>query len=139
VSAGLALVLAAIGCNSEPNYPRAPVEGTVSLDGKPLAGVVVTFYPVSDGSRGLPTATATTDSAGKYRVGTTDKDGVIVGKNRVVVNWPPRERTDERDKAAAPRPPVAIPVRYTVASQTPFVVDVNAGNGQTINLPLDAR
>jgi hypothetical protein len=124
------VLLALPGCGS-PKHDFAEVEGKVTLNGKPLEGVVVTFYPDSDGAEQLPYAKGTTDASGVYALTSrTAQPGALVGKHRVVVSWPPKERRDDPDRE--PR----IPIDYTVVTQTPFVFDVNAGGRQTIDLPL---
>jgi hypothetical protein len=130
-----AALLALAGCGG-PKFNYAEVEGKVTLGGQPLSGVVVTFYPDSEGKEQLPYARGTTDAAGAYALATMDgKPGALVGKNRVVVNWPLRERRD--DKGPPPPPPgPPIPIAYTVATETPLVVEVKAGPRQTIDLPL---
>jgi hypothetical protein len=133
--AGALALLAGAGC-SEPKYEFAEVEGQVTLGNKPLAGVIVTFYPDDTGPKQLPYARGTTDASGRYKLSTPDgKAGALVGKNRVVVNWPLPERGDEKaPRARPPGPPIPIP--YTQAGQTPLVVEVKTGGPQTIDLPL---
>lgn len=73
-------LMALAGCNNNPaNYPdTAPVTGTVTVDGQPLAGASLTFVPAS----GRPSS-GTTDSSGKYWLrytgaieGTSKHDGI---------------------------------------------------------------
>jgi hypothetical protein len=131
-----ASLLAAAGCGGPP-LVLAEVQGKVTLNGTPLSGVVVTFYPDGVGKDSPPYARGTTDDAGHYKLTTQDsKPGAVVGKHRVVVNWPPRERSDDPDKAPPKPPGPPIPVKYTVASDTPLIFDVKAGGAQTIDLPL---
>lgn len=82
VVAGIALVAA--GCGG--GHQTAPVTGTVTLDGKPAAGVVVEFVPARQGDRMLPPAYGFTDARGAYvardRKG---REGVVVGPNRVAI------------------------------------------------------
>jgi hypothetical protein len=141
-AAGLAaaLLLALAGC-SGPKWDYAEVEGKVTLGQQPLAGVNVTFYPDSEGAEQLPYATGKTDASGRYALtSVSGKAGALVGKNRVVVNWPLRERRDDRDRGPPPPPPgPPIPLPYTVASQTPLLVEVKAGGRQTIDLPLQQK
>jgi hypothetical protein len=112
----------------------AEVEGKVTLGKKPLSGVRVTFYPDSE-EAGLPFATGTTDSSGVYSLTSKGgKPGALVGKNRVVVNWPMQER--RRDMPPPPPLGPPIPLEYTVADQTPIVVEVKDGGRQTIDLNL---
>lgn len=62
-----------------------PVSGTVMLNGAPIEGALVGFEP--DGIDGYSRPSiATTDSAGKFVVGTYDKaDGMPEGKYKVTV------------------------------------------------------
>ena len=137
--AAVAIVLVALvtaGCGGARTSPE--VSGTVTMGGQPLVGVIVTFYPMTDERDGLPFARGTTDAAGHYTLSLPDgKPGAVVGPSRVVVNWPPRERSDSPD--TPPKRPVQpfIPVRYTVATETPLVFEVKAGSAQVIDLPLD--
>jgi len=131
------LILASAGC-SGPKLEFAEVEGKVTLNKKPLAGVIVRFYPVSEGKEQLPYATGMTDEAGVYTLMHQDnKPGALVGKNHAVVYWPSRDlRGADREGNQAPSPGPPIPLEYTVPSQTPFNVEVKPGESQTIDLPL---
>jgi hypothetical protein len=126
-------LLGLAGCGQPLKY--AEVEGKVTLGGKPLSGVKVTFYPYTDGPDQPPYATGTTDAAGMYTLALQDgKPGALVGKHRVVVNWPLPERRPDAPPPPPPGPP--IPIEYTVADQTKLIVEVKEGGRQTINLPL---
>src|SRR5262245_1497411 len=130
------VILAAAGCGGPKMAPE--VSGTVTMGGHPLEGVVVTFYPMTEGRDGLPFSKGTTDAAGHYTLTLPDgKPGAVVGQSRVVVNWPPRERTDT--PGTQPKRPVQpfIPVRYTVATETPLIYEVKVGTAQVIDLALD--
>ena len=132
---GATLILAGAGCHAPP-AERAEVQGKVTLSGTPLAGVVVTFYPETEGAQGLPYSRGITDQSGVYKLASADgKPGALVGKCRVVVNWPPRERDDSKP-APKREPGPAVPIKYTVASNTPFIFEVKAGVANTIDLPL---
>lgn len=84
-----ALALGDLGCSSRGDRPElGRVQGAVTLDGKPLAGVIVRFFPQT----GRP-ATATTDSTGKYDlVYTHGVKGTKVGPNTVSFAWPDGEK-----------------------------------------------
>jgi hypothetical protein len=128
------LAVFVVGCG--PNVEYAEVQGIVTLEGRPLPGVKVAFYPDDEGKEQLPYATGVTDAAGVYTLtAVTNQPGAMVGKHRVVINWPPPERSDDRNKPR-PRPGPPIPIRYTVADQTRLIVEVKAGPRQTIDLPL---
>jgi hypothetical protein len=131
-----AVLLALAGCGSD-KFESAEVDGKVTLGGKPLSGVKVAYYPVSEGREQPPYATGMTDTSGTYTLTLENgKTGALVGKNRVVVNWPLRERGSDRDKAPPPPPGPPIPIQYTVATETPLIVEVKSGGRQTIDLPL---
>jgi hypothetical protein len=127
-------ILAVAGCGG-PKYSFADVEGTVAYEGQPLAGVVVTFYPDSESNEQQPYSRGTTDETGHYTLTRTDgKPGALVGRHRVVVNWPPPERREDGTRPPPPSP--AIPVLYTVVLDTPLRADVQAGPRQTVDLSL---
>jgi hypothetical protein len=127
-----AVLLTLAGCGTAP--PQAEVEGKVTLGSTPLCGAIVTFYPVSEGARQPPYSRGKTDDTGKYTLATVDgSPGALVGQHRVVVDWPPRERGSDQAKRP-PGPP--IPLQYTVASDTPLVIEVKPGGRQTIDLHL---
>jgi hypothetical protein len=130
-----AALLALAGCG--PTYEYAEVEGTVTLDGTPLSGVKVVFYPEAEGPEQPPYANGVTDDSGVYRLtAVTGKPGALVGKNLVVVAWPPQGRSADPDQPPPPLPGPPIPLQYTAASETPLHFDVKAGPRQTIDLPL---
>jgi hypothetical protein len=130
---GAAVLLAAAGCGSQASY--APVQGKVTLGGKPLSGVEVWFYPITEGKEPLPYARGVTDASGVYKLTSPNgKDGAVVSKHRVVVSWPPRDRADDQAKKPPPGPPIPLP--YTQATATPLIFEVKAGAAQTIDLPL---
>jgi len=130
-------VLQFIGCaGSQPEFGE--VRGKVTLAGKPLSGVMVTFYPDGEGASGGQFARGKTDSAGNYTLATqTGQQGAVVGKNRVVVNWPTPDRPADWEKGATPKPQgPAIPIKYTTVIDTPLIVEVKAGGPQAIDLSL---
>ena len=76
----LPLVALACGCERQPEY--APVEGTVTRGGRPVANIEVIFY-ADENTRG-PRASALTDANGRYRLQTeAGTDGAVVGSYRV--------------------------------------------------------
>ena len=85
----LHLVLgAAVGCSTSAEV--APVSGRVTLSGRPIAGAVVTFQPISDRDGGRPTvggSAGTTDAEGKFLLRLVDsgKEGALVGKHAVTI------------------------------------------------------
>jgi hypothetical protein len=123
------------GCNGGPVHEFAPVEGRVTLNGEPLRGVIVKFYPESESTTQLPVATGTTDDNGAFQLSLSEKQpGALVGLNVAVVRWPARDRA-----APPPVPDVPIPLKYTDLTANPLRFEVKAGPGQTINLVLEGH
>src|SRR5438128_12131871 len=72
----------ALGCSGGPR--PAEVTGTVRLNGKPLANVMVEFNP--DAPTGVR-STGTTDEHGRYELVCDDQQpGALVGPHRVVLH-----------------------------------------------------
>lgn len=117
--------------------PTVEVTGTVTLDGKPLEGAMVGFYPASGG----PPATGQTDSAGKFTL------KAPAGKAKVSVSKTKAEGEVKVDQAAAgaapagtalsgppvaggappPTPKSVVPAKYTNAENSGIVVEVKSG------------
>jgi len=76
-------LVANVGCGK---YSLAPVSGTVTLDGKPLADSTVSFTP-ADRASDLPQSYGKRDQAGKYSLTLVEDDstGAAVGKHHVVI------------------------------------------------------
>jgi hypothetical protein len=69
------------GCGSR-GPKTARVSGTVTMSGKPLAKVGVTFLPTKKG----PAATGVTNENGEFTLTTARKgDGAVLGKHKVTV------------------------------------------------------
>lgn len=135
-AAALALFGLAAGCSSGPVL--APVTGTVTMNGKPLKNVKVSFQPDPDRKTEGLGSTGTTDDSGTFTL-TYDggKPGAVVGHHRVVLTdldvfgnvlvGRGNYRTD------APGGPKETPKRprfrdaYSNLSQTPFKIEVKEG------------
>jgi hypothetical protein len=110
-----ALVIIA-GCSNEP-YRVAPVSGTVTLDGKPVAQVAVMFQPMAEGTPNPgPGSFGITDADGRYSLKLVGKEspGGVVGKHKVRFDPYSDEPADPtvdrpfRPKKAMPK----IPAKY---------------------------
>jgi hypothetical protein len=81
----LALPTCLASCKSEQIYGE--VEGTVTLEGKPLADVEVVFLPDPEKGNTGKRAVAFTDAKGRYRLASDGgRAGAPVGFHRVCVN-----------------------------------------------------
>ena len=114
-------LLFASGCS---NSNAASVSGTVTLDGQPLAGANVSFYP--DGGSGAP-ANGQTDAQGRYSLSTGTDVGLAPGKYVAVV-VATKEPPQPYDATGAEIPPIPItPAKYADTAKSDLKVDVKAG------------
>jgi hypothetical protein len=116
-------IASAAGCSKSP-YAIAPVSGSVSLDGKALAGGVVIFQPVA--VKGLvagPGSTGRLDPKGLFRLSTINgTPGAVVGEHvvRIYSRSPESAPVNDSDSAATPKE--RVPERFNYASELRFTV-----------------
>ena len=146
----LVLVVASGGCQRRPTWSLAPVEGTVTKNGRPLPAVEVIFLADPDAGTEGPRTAGKTDQAGHYRL-TTDvgDDGVVVGKHRVLIRDLDTKQLhrvpDGRQRKATTKHPtpeaakrfeeqlkasedaLRVPLRYGRFQDTPLRVEVQSG------------
>jgi len=119
------LLLLIAGCSGQ---SFAPVEGTLSMNGRPLANVQVEFQPEANG----PRSTGFTDQDGKFQLTTeSQRPGAVVGMHRVVLydtqiydDKPPPGQKKERD--IVPIRPARFPARYSEVAKTPLKKEVQS-------------
>ena len=105
------------------------VEGTLTLDGKPLDKVIVEFWPDSDG----PKSSGMTDAQGKFVLKTADgtRAGAVVSKHKVVlydesiVKHAFLGRAGEDVDMTDGQKPRFLEL-YTSPTQTPLNIDITA-------------
>jgi len=98
------------------------VQGTVSLDGRPLAGAIVIFEPKAGGHA----SRAVTDASGWYQlVYLRDTNGALVGSHIVKIFTASEDNPKER-----------IPARYN--KQSTLTADVASGANE-YNFSLSSR
>jgi hypothetical protein len=144
---GIALTgLLAAGCARGPEF--VAVEGTVTLNGKPLPEVEVVFLPDSGAGNPGPRSAAYTDQQGRYKLfcDQSGRTGTVAGPTRVCViditavvsladmpgAWRPvvfRGRRDGRPGATT-RTRSRVPPAYGSVARTPLRVVV--APGQTV-------
>jgi hypothetical protein len=130
---GFALVLG-LGCGSG---KFAPVSGTVTMNGKPLAGALVIFSPIArEGSIDAgPGSSGKTNDKGEYTLTSdTGGTGAFVGKHRVSVSLM-NPGTGESDDRRRPGQLVnQVPVRYN--GKTELTYEVPAGGTDKADFAL---
>jgi hypothetical protein len=117
----LFVACAAVGCGTD-GPVLADVTGTVTLDGKPLQGAVVTFAPEKEGS----TSYGMTDAEGNYSLMySRDKSGAMVGKHNVSVET---ERLTAEDMAEGVPVPEFVPVPEKYKQPGALTANVEGGD-----------
>jgi len=117
------------GCGSGSGV--APVSGTVTLDGEPLSGALVSFYPQEEGKR---FSTGTTDSSGHYElVYTNDEKGAAIGKHTVKITT----ATVQGEGGPARPPKEKLPAKYNEESE--LTVEVSSGSNSDTNFDLQSK
>jgi len=109
------------GCG--PSGPEiARVEGTVTMDGKPLPGAVIMFVPIG----GRPSV-CETDPNGKYVLEFSGgRKGAIPGMNRVEINT--ARLAYERDGKMLPAVKESVPAKYNRLTTIEFNVEPGKKN-----------
>jgi hypothetical protein len=129
-----ALLVFVLGCGSGASEYNNSVEGVVTLDGKPLGNVVVSFVPKNQ-SEGQPlVSTAVTDEQGRFKLqckrnGRTDEPGAVLGTHVVLVTdqMPDRKtRSDDPDAQGPALPKKKVPAHYGFPGTTQLTVEVTA-------------
>ena len=113
----LALPAAAGGCQRGPTWNLAPVEGTVTKSGRPLANIQVAFLVDPDASTVGLRSTGITDESGHYRLRTDNADdGAVIGKYRVVLLdlQARRERKGRITRGPQPKKGTQLPPELTI-------------------------
>lgn len=110
----MALPIALAGCGS--GETLVPVSGRITLNGKPLAGVHVSFQPRSRVPVAASAGSASfgvTDSDGRYtlRTVTTDQPGAVPGQHEVRLSTPLPASTSDEDLASAAKDPIPADFR----------------------------
>ncbi|HEY1376058.1 MAG TPA: hypothetical protein VGF55_04660 [Gemmataceae bacterium] len=84
----LALAAAAAGCSGDPKL--VPVTGTVKLDGKPVEGVRVYFWPTDMTAKSFQNRMAIgfSDKTGRFALKGTNGDGIATGDYKVTFARP---------------------------------------------------
>jgi hypothetical protein len=132
-----AVVGLAAGCNSEP-FKIAPVSGQVTLNGKPVPQVEVSFNPIATEGNNSPGpgSYGRTDAAGHYAlklIGTETK-GAVVGKHKVRFSAYVEPGDPADDGPIKNKPAVKIPAKYW--SDPKFEFDVPDKGTKEANFQL---
>lgn len=121
---GGVLVLFVCGCGSDGK--TASVSGVVTLNGKPTAGIAVTFQPIAPVGKNIagPSASGVTGSDGRYtlKIVGEERKGATVGKNQVRLCAYIDPADILEDGSIKTKPKVNVPTRYWSDSKIEFEV-----------------
>lgn len=90
----LAMILLSVGlcsCLTDRGFNplTRPVTGSIIVDGKPAAGVMVVAHPTHPDQDHPATAQGITDAKGHFELYTYDPgDGVLEGEHKLTFTWP---------------------------------------------------
>ncbi|MBA4190698.1 MAG: hypothetical protein C0467_22160 [Planctomycetaceae bacterium] len=126
--AGLLLAVLMTGCGGGSDEGHLATTGTVTVNGQPVANVVVTYIP--QGTTGGNGGTATTDSSGRYEIVPTHGKSLPPGQYKVTVSRrlnpdgsPPDPNVPPMESSARE----TLPAKYTDADKTELNVTLVAG------------
>jgi len=139
------LFLAANGCSEKSGGPPlVPAEGTVTLDGKPLADASVMFIPSGEtmGQAGM----GKSDASGRFVIAKVDdrRPGAAVGGYRVVIS----KKVNPDGTVFQPRPdqdPMTaaykelLPPVYCDEAQSRLTAEVPVGGVKSLEFKLDSK
>ncbi len=140
----IALAVGVVGCGHEQKsaVPLFPVRGTVTLDGKPLAGADLRFIP--EGETPGQGGSGSTKADGAYTVSTPfGEPGAAAGEYRVVIQK--AEPLPGAGPAGTPgpdRPPIEsahrdlLPPIYADPARSPLKASVTPGGGAPVDFAL---
>ena len=148
----VALVAATLaGCGGGDNVDVYPVKGTVSFEGKPMAGGGSIAFVPTGGQKGKA-AGGVIGEDGTYELTTySEGDGSMVGDFRVVVTQVVYQEPDfggDSDKAGASATPEPvsvvqeqdrIPMVYSDPTRSPLTAKVEAKELNEINFDLNRQ
>jgi len=119
------IVVSGLAAGCGPPFNKK-VEGVVTLDGKPLANVLVQFVPLGSTGAQRPISSGTTDADGSFKLTSgKNKNGAIIGKHKVVIMEASR-RTREGRIDGARGLDLDLPLEYSSAADSPIEVDVTS-------------
>jgi hypothetical protein len=113
------------GCGSDDGPKLVPVSGQVTLDGKPVPGVGVSFRPdTSKGNKSVHEPGGAADAEGKYELVAAAKNGAEVGWYKVVIVPASPVPTGGEMPTIGPPP---FNTKYTDVTTTDLSIEVTGG------------
>lgn len=148
----LLVVFCVSGCGGSKYPPTFKTTGTVTLDGKPIEGATVSFYP--DGTN--KPANGETDSRGQYQMSSFNQnDGATVGSFRVTIQKQPKVEYESTPEGTPYDPSMessepqsakdmgqsenSLPEKYANPETSEFTATVVEGDSNVFNFELSSK
>jgi hypothetical protein len=113
------------------------VKGTVTLDGKPIAGARVSLQAVQGAKPGDINPNAVTDESGAFQLSTyAPLDGAPEGAYAVTVSWPVVINASGSDPEYGKE---RLPLRYQVPDKSGLVITVSEELQDSVLLELTSK
>lgn len=127
------VVACLVGCGgANDGFAYQPVSGVITVDGKPVAGLTISFAPQGASLESGRPSVATTDEEGRYVAKTLDGvSGAAVGDHLVSIT---SEQLDPETQEVIQ--PETIPAQYN--RRTELRLSVPAGGTQEANFALES-
>lgn len=140
VTCSICILLTGCGEKIKDAPKTGTVTGVVTLEGNPVAGATVEFFPDNEKSTRGPQSTGITDETGNYELTTSGNvQGAVVGFHKVTVNCPPPPgQSSTSDGSAPPKPPgepCKVPAIFNRVDTSKLAFEVKMGPNQ-IDLDL---
>lgn len=121
----------AIGCGGGDGPSLVPVEGSVTLDGQPLAEARIIFRPAEGGRP----SNAVTDSDGNYKLQyTEDRIGALPGKHSVSISTFVEADPDSSDPVTKTGRRESLSPKYN--TQTTLQAELDTGTTEKVDFEL---
>lgn len=128
----VSLLLCVLACGCSRGPALVPVDGKVTVAGKPAEGAVVMFHP-EDSTQSTASGVAGAD--GTFKLVSSAEAGIPAGRYKVTVIWPDPSKKPTQAQimmGTADAGPDLLKGKYAARDSTPLSVEVN---GQTRTLP----
>jgi hypothetical protein len=134
VIAGSMIGLVLLGCGKGDAPELGHVEGTVKLDGSPLANARVEFHPKAGGRPSVGTTNDDGHYVLEYKTGVP---GALVATHRVQIRTYREGDPDADDESRRATVPEKVPAKYN--AETTLEKEVGPGKNDPIDFELDSK
>lgn len=122
----LGIGISGLGCNAQTPGNVSKVQGTVTVDGKPIPNALITFKPKHSGKNSF----GRTDPGGHYTlVYSTELSGAEIGEHDVTISNKPFP--------GSTKPPIIVPSKF--GKPGTLTANVTAGTSNEIDFEMNSK